>query len=203
MLADLNRRARPGPRGPMLSIAAHIVIILAFAIWLHRAVRVAPFRLPGTAKGLTLLTYYSPGSTKPSATDSPVHEKRAKPAPSRKHVVADNPTPPEPPRAVAGSDEAAESGLGEGDIRIALQQHFPSPQPDLSVLAHGTKGDIVLDAVIDEHGRIAQLTLLKGLAPSIDQAVIATVKQWLFTPATKDGVPVASEQQFRFHYERG
>jgi protein TonB len=29
------------------------------------------------------------------------------------------------------------------------------------------------------------------------------VKQWLFTPATKGGVPVASEQEFHFHYERG
>ena len=61
----------------------------------------------------------------------------------------------------------------------------------------------MLDAVIDEHGRVTQLTLLKGLAPAIDQAVIATVRQWLFTPATKDGVPVASEQEFHFHYERG
>ncbi|HTF62834.1 MAG TPA: energy transducer TonB, partial [Edaphobacter sp.] len=87
--------------------------------------------------------------------------------------------------------------------RIALLQHFPYPHPDLSALAHGTRGDVILDAVIDEHGKVRELTLLKGLDPSIDQAVIATVRQWLFTPATKDGVPVASEQEFRFHYERG
>lgn len=117
--------------------------------------------------------------------------------------MVSEPTPPEPPHSDPGIGNSSESGLGEGDIHIALQQHFPYPQPDLSVLARGTKGDVVLDAIIDEHGRIAQLTVLKGLAPSIDQAVIATVKQWLFTPATKDGVPVASEQEFRFHYERG
>jgi protein TonB len=46
-------------------------------------------------------------------------------------------------------------------------------------------------------------TLGAGLDPSVDQAVIATVRQWLFTPATKDGVPVVSEQEFHFHYERG
>jgi protein TonB len=81
--------------------------------------------------------------------------------------------------------------------------HFPYPHPDLSALAHGTRGDVILDAVIDEHGRITGLTLLKGLDPSVDQAVIATVRQWLFTPATRDGVPVVSEQEFHFHYERG
>jgi protein TonB len=203
MLADLNRRPHFSPRGHALSIAAHVIIILAVIIEIHHAPRIAPFRLPGTAKGLTLLTYYSPGSRKPVASDSSVHTRQSRNQKSGHRKSVSEPTPPEPPHADPGTGNTNESGLGEGDIRIALQQHFPYPQPDLSVLAHGSKGDVVLDAVIDEHGRIAQLTLLKGLAPSIDQAVIATVKQWLFTPATKDGVPVASEQEFRFHYERG
>jgi protein TonB len=190
--------------GPLLSIAVHAAILLAIAVWVHRTPRIAPFKLPGTARGLTLLTYYSPGSRKPSATDSPVrsnHSSKAKTV--RKREVADKPAPPQPPRADVGSGNTTESGLGEGDIRIALLQHFPYPHPDLSILAHGTKGDVILDAVIDEHGKITQLTLLKGLEPSIDQEVIATVRQWLFTPATKDGVPVPSEQEFHFHYERG
>jgi periplasmic protein TonB len=203
LLADLNRELRHRSRGPVLSVAVHAAILLVLAIEVHRAPRIAPFRLPGTAHGITLLTYYSPGSTRPSATDSPVHEKRTKTTPVHKRLVAETPTPPAPPRADAGSGNTSESGLGEGDIRVALQQHFPYPRPDLSVLAHGTKGDVILDAVIDEHGRITQLTLIQGLAPAIDEAVIATVKQWLFAPATRDGVPVASEQEFRFHYERG
>jgi protein TonB len=62
---------------------------------------------------------------------------------------------------------------------------------------------VVLDAVIDEHGNVAQLTLVKGLGSPIDQDVIATVQQWRYTPAMKNGVPVASEQELHFHYERG
>jgi protein TonB len=204
MLADLG----PTPRrlklqGPVLSVAIHAVIIFAIAVWMHRTPRIAPFRLPGTAKGLTLLTYYSPGSRKPAATDSTVHSKQTKEAKTHRHREVAKPAPPEPPHADAGTGNTTESGIGEGDIRIALLQHFPYPQPDLSALAHGSKGDVVLDAVIDEHGKVIGLTLLKGVAPSIDQAVIATVRQWLFTPATKDGIPVASEQEFHFHYERG
>jgi protein TonB len=191
------------PQGPALSIAVHAAIFLAIAVWMHHTPRIAPFKLPGTARGLTLLTYYSPGSRKPSATDSPVRSNRAREAKAESRKAVDQPTPPQPPRADAGTGNTTESGLGEGDIRIALLQHFPYPHPELSALAHGAKGDVILDAVIDEHGKITELTLLKGLDPSIDQAVIATVKQWLFTPATKDGVPVVSEQEFRFHYERG
>ena len=191
------------PQGPVLSIAVHAAIFLAIAVWMHHTPRIAPFKLPGTARGLTLLTYYSPGSRKLSATDSPVRSNRARDAKTASRKAIDTPAPPQPPRADAGTGNTTESGLGEGDIRIALLQHFPYPHPDLSALTSGTKGDVILDAVIDEHGKITELTLLKGLDPSIDQAVIATVKQWLFTPATKDGVPVVSEQEFRFHYERG
>lgn len=204
MLADLG----PSPRqwklqGPALSVAIHVTVVLAMAVWIYRTPRVAPFKLPGTTHGLTLLTYYSPGSRKPAATDSTVHSRQTKEAKTRNRSEVAKPAPPEPPHADAGTGNTTESGIGEGDIRVALLQHFPYPQPDLSALARGAKGDVILDAVIDEHGRVTGLTLLKGLAPAIDQAVIATVKQWLFTPATKDGVPVASEQEFHFHYERG
>ena len=202
MLANLNSGPPFRSKGPLLSVAVHAATILLLVVWAHHLPRVAPFRLPGTAKGLTLLTYYSPGSSKPSATDSPVRSRRTKTVKTESRKIADTPTPPAPPRADAGAGNTTESGLGEGDIRIALLQHFPYPHPDLSALAHGTRGDVILDAVIDEHGKVKELTLLKGLDPSIDQAVIATVRQWLFAPATRDGVPVISEQEFRFHYER-
>src|ERR1700749_1328148 len=130
MLADLDRESRHPSRGPVLSVALHAVILLVLAIEIYRAPRIAPFRLPGTAHGITLLTYYSPGSTRPSATDSPVHEKQTKAAPVHKRPAPETPTPPAPPRADAGSGSTTESGLGEGDIRVALQQHFPYPKPD-------------------------------------------------------------------------
>lgn len=204
MLAEFVPQSRRlSSQGPVLSIAVHAAILLTIAVWMHRTPRIAHFKLPGTAHGITLLTYYSPGSRKPAASDSVVRSKQSKVARTGSRSEVAKPAPPQPPQADAGTGNTAESGIGEGDIRIALLQHFPSPQPDLSALAHGTKGDIILDAVIDEHGRVTGLTVLKGLAPSIDQAVLATVKQWLFTPATKDGVPVVSEQEFHFHYERG
>lgn len=64
----------------------------------------------------------------------------------------------------------------------------------------GTEGDVILSAVIDEQGKISQLTLLTGIDPAINQNVIQTVSQWTFTPATKDGQPVASKQELHFHF---
>jgi len=61
---------------------------------------------------------------------------------------------------------------------------------------------VILDAVVDQNGKIAELRLIQGLGPAIDNVVIATVKQWSYTPATRNGVPVVSEQELHFHYER-
>jgi TonB family protein len=125
--------------------------------------------------------------------------------PSRKPTLRRNParkTPPPQPSADQVGSKGSETGQGTGDITIALLSYFPSPRPDLSSLAHGTKGDVILDVLINEHGLIDQLTLVHGMDASIDQEVIAVVKQWRFTPATKAGLSVVSEQELRFHYER-
>jgi protein TonB len=192
-------------RGQLLSVAAHLALLLAVAGGIGRSARIVPYRLPGTAMGVSTLTYYSPGSPQLVASDSAAQKQaKTKAARTLKHI-------PDAPKVETGQvaksetgiGTSAKSGLGEGDITIALQQYFPYPTPSLASLPHGKKGDVILDAVIDEHGNVAQLTLVQGLGAPIDQDVIATVQQWHYTPAMKNGVPVASEQELHFHYERG
>jgi protein TonB len=192
-------------RSQLFSLAAHLCLLLCFVGGLRRSAKVVPFRLPGTAQGVTTLTYFSPGSLQPRSSEAPLKrpEKTAS-TPSLQHT-AEAPRADRSPaiHAEAGVGTAAQSGIGEGDITIALQTYFPYPTPDLSGLPRGTKGDVILNAVIDEHGKIAELTLLKGLGSPVDETVIATVQQWTYTPAMKNGVPVVSEQELHFHYERG
>jgi protein TonB len=165
----------------------------------------APYRLPGTAQGVTVLTYYQAGSRQPVASET-LHKNPEKtkatplpvPVPSLPKLA-----PPQDAGSQAGLENSAQSGLGEGDISIALETYFPYPAPDLSHLAHGTKGDVILDAVVDEEGKISKLTLVHGLGSPVDEEVIATVQQWRYTPAKRQGVPIASERELHFHYERG
>jgi len=93
--------------------------------------------------------------------------------------------------------------MGSGNINIALHSFFPTPKPNLSVLPRGTKGDVILDVVIDDTGKIVGITMTTGLGYGVDETVIGTVQRWTFHPATKDGRPVASEQELHFHYEAG
>jgi len=191
-------------RSALTSTLVHAVVLtLAFGV-LHTS-HIAPFKLPGTAHGLTMLTYYAAGSPPHAVSDIP-EKAPVKQKADTSHAALTLPTPkPKPPAAPAaeeGTGNSTDNGLGEDDIKIAEQTYFPYPKPSLSSLPHGTSSDVILDAVIDEHGKISGLKLLKGLGQPIDDVVIATVRQWSFAPATRNGVPIPSEQELHFHYER-
>jgi protein TonB len=171
----------------------------------HRAPKITPYKLPGTAHGSQLLTYYAAGSPEHAVTDLASKSLEMPKLAVIKHAPAAKPAPEKSaaPSTEQGVGSSATAGLGDGDINIAMLKYFPRPTPDLSTLPHGTQGDVVLNAVIDEHGKISELKLLKGLGSSVDSQVIAAVRQWTYNPATRNGTPVPSEQELHFHYERG
>jgi len=104
---------------------------------------------------------------------------------------------PEPPPPSSGGDPS-----GEADVTLAMASFYPDPKPDLSVLPHGTRGDVVIDIVIDEDGKVVETHVDQGLGHGLDEAVMAVLQTWTFWPATKAGKPVASAQQLLFHFER-
>ena len=189
-------------RAVVSSVALHGLLLAAL---LDRGgPRVVPMRLPGSLHGSHLTLTYIPGRASAAA---PVPAKRAVARLSPPKLLFAAPAaglsghaaePSPRPASFQGND-----GLGEGDITIALMQFFPDPKPDLSQLPSGTRGDVILYAVIGADGRIEHLTLTKGLGHGIDESVIATVEKWTFHPALRNGKPVPSEQEFHFHYERG
>jgi protein TonB len=189
----------------VLSALTHIVALVAILGVLHHAPTLAAYKFPGTRSGTELLTYYAPGSASMAQNDLPVKAVAKPKAASATHSPAAPPQPQDTtsaPSTERGAENSAQSGLGDGDITIALQKYFPYPKPSLSTLPRGAAGDVILTATIDEHGRISGLVLVHGLGPDIDNQVIQTVNQWVYTPATRNGVPVASVQELHFHYER-
>jgi len=57
--------------------------------------------------------------------------------------------------------------------------------------AHRKKiqGTVLLEFVVDEHGRVSAMRVLKAV-PGLNQAAMDTVESWRFAPATLKGVPV-------------
>jgi len=198
--------ARQNPKYVAGSALLHLLLL---SVMLHQhAAEIAPIRLPGSEHGSNLLLTYLPGrapiqSTAPNPKTQPKQATASTPLPTTPTRKTSTISPNSQSPASAQPDSAAGAdSLGSGNINIALASYFPPPKPDLSTLPRGTKGDVILDIVIDSAGKIADIKMTSGLGHGIDENVIATVQQWTFHPATKDGQPVASEQELHFHYEK-
>ena len=52
------------------------------------------------------------------------------------------------------------------------------------------QGVVILEAVVDDHGNVQDVRILKPLGMDLDKAAVTAVKQWKFKPGTKNGKPV-------------
>jgi TonB family protein len=66
-----------------------------------------------------------------------------------------------------------------------------SPQYPKEAYAEKIEGTVVVEILIDAKGRVHPRRILTSI-PALDAAAVETVKQWLFSPATKKGRPVAT-----------
>jgi len=57
--------------------------------------------------------------------------------------------------------------------------------------AHGIEGTVTIEALIDEGGQIRSSRVFKSLGFGLDEVTLASVRQWEFSPATRDGAPVS------------
>jgi len=186
------------------SLALHLAVLGLF-LW-HRQPILKATQLPGDLNGHRLLLTYMPGQG--SASSAPPAPTPAHPIPSRLPALHTPAAPLSSPIAAPAPSLTANNStgtdtLGQGDIKIASLLVHPPPAPDLSKLPTGTRGDVIVDIVIDPNGHVAKYTMEHGLGHGIDETVLATIQQWTFQPATRDGIPVTSEQELLFHYERG
>lgn len=60
--------------------------------------------------------------------------------------------------------------------------------PELAVAAN-VKGTVVLECMVSPQGRVTEVKLVRGV-PLLNTSAMEAVRQWMYTPTLKDGVPV-------------
>jgi len=70
--------------------------------------------------------------------------------------------------------------------------YAPNPEYDDKDRKRKISGSVELSLVVTKEGKPGDIKVTKSLTPGLDRQAIKAVSQWKFTPATKDGQPVAT-----------
>ena len=127
-----------------------------------------------------LLASLNPDNDNPSPRFLSLDEDKAPP-----------PAPP-PPRSQQGSGNS-------GQLMDASVIRSPKPVYPPAARANGVAGKVEVQVVISEAGRVINATAISG--PMILRpAAAAAATQWVFNPATRDGIPVKTEKVLTFTF---
>ncbi|HVF49855.1 MAG TPA: energy transducer TonB [Pyrinomonadaceae bacterium] len=86
---------------------------------------------------------------------------------------------------------APEIFTGKDEIKKAVIHEKPHPTATEEARRHGTSGTVRLRLVLGAEGRVTTVRVLKGLPDGLTQNAIKAACAVKFTPAVKDGRPVA------------
>ena len=76
-----------------------------------------------------------------------------------------------------------------GEIKEPTKlKHVAPVYPDIAVRAN-VHGNVILECLVSPMGRVTSVTIVKGI-PLLDKAAMEAVKQWVYTPTLKDGIPL-------------
>jgi protein TonB len=101
-------------------------------------------------------------------------------------VLTDLPPPPPPPPP--SPPVARDPVRVGGELKApALIERVEPEYPPLAVRAQ-VQGVVILEAVVDQQGRVEDVRVLRSI-PLLDGAAIAAVRQWLYSPLLLNGKP--------------
>lgn len=190
------------------SVLLHVTLLLVWC-WPPEAKFIKPVWLArgqgGTATPSSIVLYL------PHDTQFAEHPLVSLPAPSRQKrsartelkkrtnlVDSDKPANLAEPGSASGTSF---DGASEGDeIKPGFAIRFTAPRVSRSDLPGGVQGDVVVELTIDAQGNVVDEKLLQGLGHGIDDMVIATLRDWHFRPATRNGIAIPFKYDAHFHF---
>jgi protein TonB len=96
--------------------------------------------------------------------------------------------PPRPAPAAPPPVPAPPVRVG-GVIRPPALIERVDPVYPAAALAMGLEGRVILEAIVDEEGRVIDVRVVRS-ADVFDKAALASVRQWRYAPVLIDGRPV-------------
>lgn len=157
---------------------------------------------PPSPAPATSIQEWNPSPAKPE----PVAQAKPKAAPLPETPLGITPVPVSIPEIGNATPDVA--AVQEGDLLalnavdtppIAVER--PAPQYTSLARTRRQEGTVVIDVLVDEHGKVIDTRLVRGIpASDLNDVAVRAVKSWTYRPAIKDGVAVKvwRPEQIRF-----
>lgn len=107
------------------------------------------------------------------------------------------PRPTVAPESFAGFGESFEQTLTRltparvgGDIRQPFKTRDVRPAYPAQAQTDRIQGVVIIEAIIDASGSVANARILRSI-PALDEAAVSAVSRWQFTPSIVNGAPAA------------
>jgi protein TonB len=197
---------------PLIGSVIFHAFVFALLIWkpLPRYIKTesALHGMGGTSHGTVYLKYGGAQKVKKAADVDDVQRAQLH-IPKRRAAKAEEaPTPAMASALTPTSNGTAGTSTGtlaygyaDGhEVRPAYPVVYPDPVFARAVCPPGVKGDVIVEVTIDDKGNIIATRLLSGLGHGVDERVVAVVQNWRYNPATRDGLPIPSQQDVHFHF---
>jgi TonB family protein len=99
------------------------------------------------------------------------------------------PPPPPPPSAIDGDMVPADAVRVGGAIKPPTQLVNVKPEYPPDAREAHVQGVVILDIMIDRGGAVGSAHVVRSI-PQLDEAALAAVRQWKFSPTLVNGAPV-------------
>ncbi len=88
-----------------------------------------------------------------------------------------------------------------GDVKAPRQLYAPMPEYSDKGRKERKQGFVVIKMIVGDDGLPRDIKVDHSLSPDLDQSAVNCVKKWKFSPANKEGEPVAVEMtvEVSFH----
>lgn len=194
------------------SVAVHAVILWVICLR-PAAIFVHPVLIAHGDRGATHVVYFTaPGSQQILVAPRSRHAPARLYLPVKKEtkfnakITEQKDVPPKNNDAISAASAGSPSssdlwGATSGaDVRPAIETTLLDPPVSKAEIPAGVEGDVIVEITIDEQGAVTGTKLLKAFGYGIDEKILATVRNWHYQPATRDGVPIPSKYDARWHF---
>ena len=89
-------------------------------------------------------------------------------------------------------DPVTGAAIGGPGVVAPKAVYSPPPPYTSSALKDRITGEVFMEVVVDETGRVQRARVTRSVRTDLDDSALATVKTWRFEPARKDGQAVAA-----------